>query len=162
MKTLVYEISRLRNLQYDSEQFFKEIEKYEDPATIGSLQAIGSLGLIGAKEQYQKHNLNLNCTFLRPIADDIAIAHRLSVKRDSSDDDSLTRLTLDATFMTELKSLINNHIAESHGKPQQVNPLSAQDFVASWESKSEEVPRLLGFVDCVVNASADKPNESWK
>lgn len=31
MKTLVYEISKTRNLQYDSEQFFKEAEKYDDP-----------------------------------------------------------------------------------------------------------------------------------
>ena len=34
MKTLVYDISRLRNLQYDSEQFFKEIEKFEDPGKL--------------------------------------------------------------------------------------------------------------------------------
>lgn len=33
MKILVYEISKTRNLQYDSEQFFKEAEKYLDPQT---------------------------------------------------------------------------------------------------------------------------------
>lgn len=29
LKLLIYEISKERNIQYDSEQLFKEVEKYE-------------------------------------------------------------------------------------------------------------------------------------
>ena len=85
MKTLIYEISRLRNLQYDSELFFQEIEKFHDSTDLVSNISLNSnLGLSSIKENFQKTTSVTHKSYLKNVADKISKTHRLNLKKDNN------------------------------------------------------------------------------
>lgn len=57
-----------------------------------------------------KHTLNLNTSFLKPLADQIAS------QKSSKSYSGFDELFADSEFMSQLKGLTSHHIAEAHNK----------------------------------------------
>ncbi|KAM3130726.1 hypothetical protein pb186bvf_017140 [Paramecium bursaria] len=160
MKTLVYEISKIRNLQYDSEQFFKEVEKYDDPQE-------DPLSL------YKPVSLSIQNSFLRQIADNISLNHKINNKivAPETDQEALQYLNNDI-FISDLRKQTVKLIQKINNKNQKQektnDPLASETSVqgvygiykASYPE--QELQQIFSFLKHCVQLSHNEEIKNWK
>ncbi|CAD8148825.1 unnamed protein product [Paramecium pentaurelia] len=174
MKILVYEISKTRNLQYDSEQFFKQAEIYQDPQndpiTPGPSSQIGI-----SKENYIKVSSQLNSSFLRNIADQISLNHKLNIKRETIQSsiqvenlDSFDLFLVNPEFIDDLKVVTIKLIGKVNNKNKPKNadeqPAGIQQMVNKYKGQygEQQLVKIYSFIKYVIQSTQEQQIKGWK
>ncbi|CAD8049692.1 unnamed protein product [Paramecium sonneborni] len=174
MKILVYEISKTRNLQYDSEQFFKEAEKYRDPQN-DPIQPGPSSQIGITKENYSKVNLQQTSSFLKNIADQISLSHRLNVKRETAQSqqsdivDEFDLLLVNQYFIDDLKAVSINLINKVNNKNKSQNnedkqPAGVQAMVNKYKDQygEQQLITIYSFIKQIIQSTQELQIKGWK
>ncbi|CAK71098.1 unnamed protein product (macronuclear) [Paramecium tetraurelia] len=174
MKILVYEISKTRNLQYDSEQFFKEAEKYldpqDDPIAPGPSSQIGI-----TKDNYLKVTSQQNSSFLKTIADQISLSHRLNVNRETVSlqqlevEDEFDLFLANQQFIDDLKevsiNLINKVSKKNKSKNNEEKQLAGvQAMVNKYKNQygEQQLIKIFSYIKHIIQSTQEQQIKGWK
>lgn len=157
MKTLVYEVSRTRNLQYDTEAFFKEVEKYTEPFVVSQNSIPASqFTLQLSREVGYKIPVFPPTSFMRDTADKIS-SHRLKINVKRETPEEIDLMVTDKVLLQDLSTFSIQVISGTFQRPEPNITIAPLELIEKHHGyTTESLKNLMGMVKLIVSESSGK------